>query len=218
MKTKKDDLTLMQMMRRYSTEEAARQYFENLRWPDGPVCPHCGNSESSRIYKVMPNREKKIRQGLYRCAECKGDFTVTIKTVMEDTHIPLNKWIIAFYLMCASKTQISALQLQRELELGSYRSAWHLCHRIRFALKDVMLQRKLEGTVEADETYIGGRKRGHGRAYVGNNAAVVSLVERGRRVRSSVVKKLTGPALDRLLKAHIDESAHLNTDEAAAYR
>jgi hypothetical protein len=95
-------------------------------------------------------------------------------------------------MMCASKTQISALQLQRQLEIGSYRSAWFLCHRIRFALKGLLPSDdddKLSGTVEADKTYIGGRRRGQGRGYVGNKTAVVSLVERGGRVRSTVVEK-----------------------------
>jgi transposase-like protein len=169
---------------------------------------------------VTPSPKKKIRAGLYKCAECEEGFTVTINTVMEDSHIALNKWLIAFYMMCASKTQVSALQLQRQLEIGSYRSAWFLCHRIRFALKDVVPAAggKLGGTVEADETYIGGKKRGHGRAYVGNKTPVVSLIERGGRVRSTVVEKVTGAALDRLLKAHIHQSAHLNTDESPAYR
>jgi transposase-like protein len=214
-----NELTLIEMTRRFSTEELAREYFERLRWPDGPACPHCGNSDAVRIYKVAPNPAKKIRAGLYKCAECKEGFTVTINTVMEDSHIPLNKWLIAFYMMCASKTQVSALQLQRQLEIGSYRSAWFLCHRIRFALKEVIPAAggMLEGTVEADETYIGGTKRGRGRAYVGNKTAVVSLVERGGRVRSTVVEKVTGAALDNLLKAHIHRSAHLNTDESPVY-
>jgi len=205
------------MMQHFSTEEKARKYFENLRWPDGPYCPHCGNADSARIYKVTENKEKKIRPGLYKCAECKGEFTVTINTVMEDSHIPLNKWLIAFYMMCASKTQISALQMQRHLELGSYRSAWFMCHRIRFALRDVMPKDKLSGIVEADETYIGGRVHGRGRRYVGNKTAVVSLVERGGRVRSTVVDKVTGKALSRLLRKHIAESSCLNTDESPAY-
>jgi transposase-like protein len=217
MANKNGDLTLMQMTERFSTEEAAREYFESLRWPNGLRCLHCGNADTARIYKVTPNPAAKIRPGLYKCAECKEQFTVTVQTVMEDSHIPLNKWLIAFYMMCASKTQISALQLQRHLELGSYRSAWFLCQRIRFALKDAVPSGKLSGTVEADETYIGGRRRGHGRGYTGNKTAVVSLVERGGRVRSTVVPKVTGAALDTLLKAHIEASAHLNTDESAAY-
>ncbi len=214
-----DELTLVEMTRRFATEESAREYFERLRWPDGPVCPHCGNIDAARIYKVTPNPERKIRAGLYKCAECQGGFTVTINTVMEDSHLPLHKWLIAFYIMCASKTQVSALQLQRQLEIGSYRSAWFLCHRIRFALKDVLPRPDdmLHGTVEADETYIGGLRRGHGRGYVGNKTAVVALVERGGRARSHVVEKVSGLALDRLLKAHIHRSARLNTDESPLY-
>lgn len=217
-KQKPADLTLMEITRRFSTEEAARDYFERLRWPNGPVCAHCGNVAQDRIYKVTPNPEKKIRAGLYKCAECKEQFTVTVGTVCEDSHIPLNKWLIAFYMMCASKTQISALQVQRHLELGSYRSAWFMCHRIRFALKEIEPNDQLTGTVEADETYIGGKRRGMGRRYVGNKTAVVSLVERGGRVRSQVVHKVTGDALGLLLKQHVAQSAHLNTDELPAYR
>lgn len=212
-----NDLTLVKVMQRFSTEETAREYFEQLRWPKGPVCPHCGNSDGERIYKVTANAAKKIRFGLYKCAECGDSFTVTVGTVMEDSHIPLNKWLIAFYMMCASKTQISALQLMRQLEIGSYRSAWFLCHRIRYALKDIRPTSKLSGIVEADETYVGGRARGKGRAYVGNKTAVVSLVEREGRVRSMVVEKVTGKALDALLKAHVVTSAHLNTDESGVY-
>lgn len=211
------DLTLMQIMHRFSTEEAARDYFETLRWPHGPVCPHCGNCDSGRIWKVTANASKKIRAGLFKCAECNDQFTVTIGTVMEDSHIPLNKWLIAFYIMCASKTQVSALQLQRQLELGSYRSAWFLCHRIRFSLVNAVPADLLRGTVEADETYIGGRKRGKGRAYVGNKTAVVSLVERGGRVRSQVVEMVNGREITKVLRRQVSLNAVLNTDESGAY-
>lgn len=211
------DLTLMKIMAQFSTPEAARVYFEKVRWPNGPVCPHCGNAEQGRIYKIEENAAKKIRAGLYKCAECAQQFTVTVGTVCEDSHIPLNKWLIAFYIMCASKTQVSALQLQRQLELGSYRSAWFLCHRIRFALKDPCPTDQLDGTVEADETYIGGRKRGRGRGYVGNKMAVVSLVERGGRVRSQVMEMVSGRNITRLLKQQVAASAALNTDESQLY-
>ena len=189
-KNSDDDLTLMSIMQRFSTEESARNYFEILRWSNGPVCSHCGNCNQERIYKVTANVGKKIRVGLYKCAECSDQFTVTLGTVMEDSHILLNKWLIAFYIMCASKMQVSALQLQRQLELGSYRSALFLCHRIRFALKDVLPESKLGGTVEADETYIGGKKRGHGQGSVSKKTFVVSLGERGGQVCSHVVDKL----------------------------
>jgi len=189
------DLTLIQISQRFSTEEAAREYFETLRWPNGQVCPHCGNNDQKRIYKATPNPKKKIRAGLYKCAECLGPFTATIGTVCEDSHIPLNKWLIGFYMMCASKTQVSALQLQRQLEIGSYRSALFMCQRIRFALMDIEHGDKLSGTVEADEVYIGGVKRGMGRRHVGNKTAVMSMVERGGDVRSQVVNKVTGAML-----------------------
>lgn len=90
--------------RRYSTEEAVRDLFELIRWPDGPVCPHCGNADSDRIYKIVPNPDKKIRAGVHKCAECREEFTVTVGTVMESSKIPLTKWLFGFYMMCASKT------------------------------------------------------------------------------------------------------------------
>lgn len=213
-----DALSLMSIMQRFSTEEAARDYFENLRWPNGPVCPHCGNSDSARVYKVTPNAAKKIRAGLYKCAECGDQFTVTVGTVMEDSHIPLNKWLVAFYIMCASRLQVSALQLQRQLKIGSYRSALFLCHRIRFALMDVAPSSKLGGSVEADETYIGGMENGRGRARVGNKTNVVSLVDRDSRVRSQVVEKVTGKEITKILKSHIALEAHLNTGEYRLYK
>jgi hypothetical protein len=213
----RSDLTVMDIMRRFPTEDAAREYFELLRWPEGPRCPHCGNADQNRIYKVTPNAGAKIRAGLRKCGECRDTFTVTVGTVMEDSHIPINKWLIAFYMMCASKTQVSALHLKRQLEVGSYRTAWFLCQRIRFALRDVDPIDKLDGVVEADETYIGGRKRGKGRGYVGNKRAVVSLVERDGRARFRVVSKVTAAELDRLLKQHVAKSARLNTDESTVY-
>lgn len=211
------ELTLLSIGRLYSTEEAARNYFESVRWPDGPTCPHCGNCDSARVYSLTPNAKAKIRPGLFKCAECHENFTVTVGTVMEDSHIPLHKWLMAFYMMCASKTQVSALQLQRQLEIGSYRSAWHMCHRIRFALTDAAPVDKLTGTIEADETYIGGRRRGRGRGYVGNKTPVVSLVERGGRVRSRVMERVTGANITRLLRAQVESSAVLNTDESPLY-
>jgi transposase-like protein len=211
------DLTLPSIASRYSTEQTAREYFEAIRWPNGPVCPHCGNYGEERIYALTPNKKAKIRVGLYRCAECGENFTVTVGTVMEDSKIKLHKWLMAFYIVCASKTQVSALQLQRQLEFGSYNTAWFMCHRIRFALKDAAPTDKLRGTIEADETYIGGKRRGRGRGYVGNKTPVVSLVERGGRVRSQVMELVNGANIMRLFRTHVDSSANLNTDESPIY-
>lgn len=185
-----------------------------MRWPNGPVCPHCGGQKA---YARTPNAKARTRPGLYKCGECKDTFSVTVGTVMEASKIPLNKWLIAFYMMCASKTQVSALQLQRQLEIGSYRTALFLCHRIRFALKDISPAGQLSGEVEADETYIGGKARGRGRGYTGNKIAVVSLVQRGGDVRSTVAERVTGKTITTLLKRHVATEAHLNTDESPLY-
>jgi transposase-like protein len=211
------DLTLLSVTARFSTEEAAIKYFEQIRWPDGRYCPHCGNADEARIYPLTANKASKVRLGLYKCAECRDTFTVRVGTVMEDSHVPLHKWLIGFYMMCASKTQISALQLKRQLEIGSYSTALFLCHRIRFALMDMFPADKLSGTIEVDETYIGGRARGKGRAYKGNKTPVVSLVERGGRVRSRVVDTVTGKAITRLLKDNAAHTSCLNTDESPLY-
>jgi len=211
------DLTLLSVTARFATEETAIRYFEQVRWPDGRYCPHCGNADEKRIYPLTANKAKKIRLGLYKCAECRDTFTVRVGTVMEDSHVPLHKWLIGFYMMCASKTQVSALQLQRQLEIGSYSTALFLCHRIRFALMDMFPADKLDGTIEADETYIGGRVHGKGRAYKKNKTPVVSLVERGGRVRSRVVDTVTGKAITRLLRENVADTACLNTDESLVY-
>ena len=124
----------MKYSRTRGTDEKARQYLEQIRWPNGVVCPHCKNAEPKRIWEIKENRDKKIRAGLYHCAECNKHFTVTVGTIFEDSHIPLRKWLVAWYLLCSSKKGISSLQIQRMLGLGSYRTALFMMHRIRYAL------------------------------------------------------------------------------------
>ena len=169
-------------MARSSTEESAIGYFESIRWAKGRYCPHCSNANETRIYPLTANKAKEIRLGLYKCAEFRDTFTVRVATVMEDSHVPLHKWLIGFYMMRARKTQISALQ--RQLEIGSYNTALFLSHRKRFALMDMFPMGVLSGTVEADAMYFGGKVRGKGRAHKKNETPAVSLVERGGRVRS----------------------------------
>ncbi len=209
-----NDLTIMTLMKRFSTEEAARGLLESIRWPEGPSCPHCGV-----VNNATKMEGKAHRVGLYQCCDCRKQFSVTVGTIFEDSHIPLNKWLIAFYMMCSDKTQVSALQLQRQLEIGSYRTAWHMCHRIRFAMAELRYDDKLSGEVEADETYIGGKARGKGRGYTGNKTAVVSVVERGGRVRSMVVQndRVDGGLIAKILKANVEPTANLNTDESPLY-
>src|SRR5260370_11530341 len=110
-------------------EEQASEYLETVRWPNGPQCPHCSSLNATRL------TDGKARPGTIQCNSCRQQFTVTVNTIMEDSHIPLNKWVLAFHLICSSKKGISALQLQRNLGLGSYRTAWFMAHRIRHAFK-----------------------------------------------------------------------------------
>jgi transposase-like protein len=215
------NLTLDQIMAHFATDEAAREYLETVRWPNGPVCPHCSNADQDRIYSIAANPAKKIRAGLRECKECGGQFRVEVGTIFEDSKIPLRKWLVAWYMLCTSKKGVSALQIQRMLDIGSYRSAWFMMHRIRYALREPAFADKLGGgggTVEADETYVGGKVKGMGRAYKGNKTPVVALVERGGRVRSRAVKNVTSKTLKGVLDEHLDPSAHLMTDEFSAYR
>src|SRR5579862_9390701 len=155
-----ENLSLPELALRFADEESAISYFETIRWPKGPVCSHCSNSEKGSIYKRTANRESKVRVGLWECGKCGKQFRATIGTIFEDSHIPLNKWLIAFYLICGAKKGMSAMQLQRHLGIGSYKTAWFMAHRIRHAMQDPTFSSPLKGTVEVDETYVGGKNVG----------------------------------------------------------
>src|SRR5258707_322006 len=142
MKSKKaESLNLVQIMERFPTPDAAREHLERLRWPNGPACPKCGSAEVYRL-KRKADSKRGCRAGLLKCKYCRKQFTVTVGTVFEDSHIPLNKWLIAIYMLCSSKKGISAHQIHRMLKL-SYKSAWFLMHRIRFAMAEPALREKL---------------------------------------------------------------------------
>jgi transposase-like protein len=215
-----DGLTLDQIMQHFNTDEAARAYWESIHWPNGAVCPHCGNADAKSIWKIEANKEKKIRAGLHQCGKCDKQFTSTIGTIFEDSHIPLRKWLIAFYLNSASKKGISSLQLQRILALGSYRTALFMQHRIRHSLKETGFDAKMTGTVECDETYIGGKVKRpfKGAPLPDNKVPVVSLLQRDGTVRSQVVKRVTGRNLKIVLRRNVEPSATIMTDNLFAYR
>jgi transposase-like protein len=201
------------------SEDEARETLECILWPDGPVCPHCGALEN-----LTRLQGKAHRTGVFQCNNCHDQFTVTVNTIFEDSHIPLRKWLMAFTLVCSAKKGISALQLQRELELGSYRTAWHVAHRIRHAMSKEPLAGLLRGTVEVDETYVGGKPRpeaGAPKAKPGRGTKktpVVALVERGGKVRARKVERVDGATLKAAIRSHVDRSATIMTDEWPAYR
>jgi transposase-like protein len=213
-----DELTLDEISLHFNTDEKAREYLETIRWPDGPVCPHCKNRDAKPIWKIEASQRTKIRAGLYECGKCHGQFSCTVGTIFEDSHIPLRKWLIAWYLISSSKKGISSLQIQRNLHLGSYRTALFMMHRIRHAMKEPDVQAKLTGVVEADEIFLGGKTKGHGRHYMGNKTPVVSLVERNGDKRSFVVKRVTGKNLKQVLHSNVDPSATVMTDDFRGYR
>lgn len=212
-----ETLTLEQIQAHFADEAKARAYLETIRWPDGIICPHCQQSDQKSFWKIEENKEKKIRAGLRQCVPCKAQFTVTVGTVFEDSKIPLRKWLIAWYLLCASKKGISALQIQRMLGLGSYRTAWMMMHKIRHALQDPSFENKLTGIVEVDETYIGGKISGKGHCYKGNKTAVVAILERQGEVRSQVINHITGKNIRKILTKNVDKSARVMTDTYQIY-
>src|SRR5437588_7494175 len=155
----------------FQDEDKAREYLEQMRWPDGHVCPHCDlvgeaykttvkekTAEEIEALKAAGKRVRKARKGLWACAGCREQFTVTVKTIFEDSHIPLHKWLLAIHLLLSSKKGMSAHQLMRNLDIKQYKSAWFMAHRIRFALTGETPE-KMGGIVETDETYIGGKRR-----------------------------------------------------------
>ncbi len=194
-------------------EDQAREYFEGILWPGGPVCPHCKSRKSWDI------KSASARPGVYECAECGKQFTVTVGTVMHGSHISVRQWLMAFCLMTSSKKGVSALQLQRNLGLGSYRSAWHLAHRIRYAMKAGTFCPPLNGTVEVDETYVGGKtregKRGRGSE---RKTPVVALVERNGRVHSKPIERVNAKTLKAAIRENVHKSARIMTDEWPSYR
>ncbi len=172
----------------FHSEEAAFAHLERIVWAGMPVCPHCGGVD--RITKVTANPAKRIRIGLHRCGQCKGQFTVKVGTVFEHMRLPLHKALQATYLMTSSKKGISAHQLHRVLEI-TYKSAWFLAHRIREAMRDGHIGQFGEGggIVEVDETFIGRLKGGVKKAAYHHKMKVLALVDRDTgKARTMVIE------------------------------
>lgn len=211
---------------RFHDEDAAYAWVEARLWPNGPVCPHCGECE--RIVKLAG---KSTRRGVHKCRACRKPFRVTVGTIFEASHIPMHLWLQAIHLLCSSKKGISTHQLHRTLGLG-LKAAWFLSHRIREAMRSGDLS-PLGGNgvvVEADETYFGkqenrkpSKQRGD-RPYTkgGNNGpagkrAIVSLVERGGRVRSFHVENADKATVNIIVGQNLARESRLHTDESRIY-
>ena len=197
----------------FTDPDAAREALEAERWPDGPVCPHCGGWE--KIGKVQG---KSHRPGLYYCGDCEGQFTVTVGTVFERSKIALNKWWLAAHLLSSSKKGISTHQLHRMLGV-TYKTAWFMSHRIREAMREGGLSPfgMGGGTVEVDETFIGRKKGMPKRHGYEHKHKVLALVERGGRARSMVVDDLRTSTVAPIVRKNVAREARLMTDEARHY-
>lgn len=206
----------------FNDENAAREHLENIRWPDGAYCPHCGEAEN-----VKRLEGKSHRPGLHYCRSCRKQFSVTVGTLFERSKVPLHKWLLANHLLCASKKGMSAHQLHRMLGV-TYKTAWFMFHRIREAMRDDSPD-PLGGPgkrVEVDETYFGnstaevyvsgeGWKR---KTVKSRQKKVLTLVERDGRARSFHVANVKAPTLRKVIVQHIDRASNLRTDEALMYR
>jgi transposase-like protein len=200
----------------FHSEEAAYAYVETRLWPNGPVCPHCGATKE-HVGRLMG---KTNRIGLCKCYACRKPFTVKIGTVFESSHVPMRVWLQAIYLFCSSKKGISTRQLQRTFQCGM-KTAWFLGHRVREAMIElgIPIAGPLGGqnkVVEADETYVGG-KAANRKNRIPPKAVVLSLVERGGKVRSFHVANVTARTLKPVIIANVDKASYLMTDGNPVY-
>jgi transposase-like protein len=201
---------------RFHDEDAARAHIEASRWPNGAVnCPFCGSLNVRRM-------EGKTQRGMFLCNDCRDKFTCRTGTVMERSHVPLHKWLLAIHLMASSKKGISAHQLMRNLGLGSYRTAWFLAHRIREAMTDD--SHKATGglggenkVVEADESYVGGKAKNRAFKEPAPKKAVVTLIERDGRAKSFHVANVTAKTVRPIIVTNANRASSLMTDESLVY-
>ena len=203
-------LNLMDLMDCFATDDKCRDFLEELRWPRGKVsCPHCGGKSLTEI----PDRNQ------WHCLFCQYQFSITAGTIMHDSHLPLRKWLIAIYLMLESKKAISANQMKRTLGIGSYRTAWYLCHRIREAMgNDPFEGPTLFGIIEVDETLMGGKRKNVGRGYRKNKTLVAGALQRGGKVRLERIPDVTRETLHSFVNRNItDEAEAIYTDEWKGY-
>jgi transposase-like protein len=203
----------------FHDEDRAREALEAELWPDGPVCRHCGNSDPEKIAKVE-GKKRSHRPGLYYCNECKGQFTVTVGTVLERSKIPLTKWWMAAHLFNQGKNGVSAHEIHRTLGV-TYKTAWFMMHRLREAMNELN-PTPMGGkgqSVQADETYYGNtsrRAKGY-RKGLRHKQSILALVEPKGKVRAFHVKRATSESVREILVRNASRKSELHTDESQLY-
>lgn len=202
-------MNLVEMMKDFGDESKCRAYLEALRWPDGVTCPHC---KAQKVYRLES-------RDLFLCASCDYQFSVTVDTIFHDTHLPLVTWFLATMLLCEAKKGMSACQIQRSLGIKTYKTAWYLCHRIRKAMLETN-KAKLDGIVEIDETYVGGRAP-RGQGYTGRytpKQIVIGIRQRNGELRMFKAKDVKAGTLANFIREHVSEDVDvIMTDDFASY-
>jgi transposase-like protein len=202
-------MTLPDVTELFSTDDKCRELLERLRWPNGAECPRCHNPKVVRLVTATK---------LLYCAECDYQFTVTAGTIFHDSHLPLTKWFMVTLLLCEARKGISANQIKRTVGMN-YKTAWYLCHRIRAAMKEAE-RPMLDGTVEMDETYIGGKQRNRGRGKATTNKEVViGIRQRSGELRFFRAEDAKSGTLARYIQENISQDVDvIVTDELPAYK
>jgi transposase-like protein len=203
----KQEMNLMKLMEQYNSDDACREVLAQLRWHGGIQCPRCESKSIRNSY----TRDQ------YDCASCGYQFSVTSGTIFHDSHLPLQKWFVAIYLMIESKKGISANQMKRTLNV-SYKTAWYLCHRIR-ATMTTETGKQLGGSIEVDETWVGGKKKDVGHGYKGNKSIAIGAVERDGDVVLNTIEHADSDTLGKFIHEHTaPEIEAIYTDELPAYK
>jgi transposase-like protein len=207
MTKQKQEMNIMKLIDQYSTEDECRDALEALRFPDGVICPHCQSKSISRLQT----------HHIYECNSCGYQFSVTVGTIFHDSHLPLQKWFVAVYLMIESKKGISANQMKRTLNV-SYKTAWYLCHRIRATML-TEAGKQLRGIVEVDETWVGGKTQGTGHGFKGNKSIAVGAVQRDGDIVLNTIEHADSETLGKFIHEHTTPRIEaIYTDELPAYK
>ena len=199
-------MTLVDVINLFDTDDKCRELLVRLRWPNGVECPRCN----------MAAVDLETAKQLFYCKGCDYQFTVTSGTVFNDSHLALQKWFLATLLLCEAKKGMSAMQIKRTLGV-SYKTAWYLCHRIRFAMTEV--HKMLDGTIEVDETYVGGKKKGIGTGnYRDHKETVIGIIQRGGELKFVHVGNADSKTIREVLQEHVSEDVDvIVTDESVLY-